>query len=105
LGETLGLIRGDGDRSILPVTAEDEAQVAGYELLINYVKTLQDIWQRYAATTESETKITGRYSERLSRVNVMLPVIADSNASLCLRWILLALPEANGDRMRRCLQR
>jgi hypothetical protein len=81
LGETLGLIREDGNRSILPVTAEDEAQVAGYELLINYVKTLQDIWQRYAATTESETKITGRYSERLSRVNVMLPVIADSNAS------------------------
>jgi hypothetical protein len=81
LGETLGLIRGDGNRSILPVTAEDEAQVAGYELLINYVKTLQDIWQRYTATTESETEITGRYSERLSRVNVMLPVIADSNAS------------------------
>jgi hypothetical protein len=82
LGQALELIaREDDNRSIVPVTTEDEAQVAGYELLINYVKTLQDIWQRYAAPTVSETKITGHYSERLSRVNVMLPVIADSNAS------------------------
>lgn len=68
--------------SIVPVTAEDETQVAGYELLINYVKTLQDIWQRYVLTTVSETEVTGRYSERLSRTSIMLPVISDSNASL-----------------------
>jgi hypothetical protein len=64
-----------------PVTVDDETQVAGYQLLINYVKTLQDIWQRFTPVTEIEAKVTGRYSERLSRVNIMLPVIADSNIS------------------------
>jgi hypothetical protein len=66
---------------IIPVTVGDETQVAGYQLLLNYVKTLQDIWQRFTPITDIEATVTGRYSERLSRVNIMLPVIADSNIS------------------------
>jgi hypothetical protein len=66
---------------ITPVTVGDETQVAGYQLLINYVKTLQDIWQRFTPITSIEERVTGRYSERLSRVSIMLPVIADSNIS------------------------
>jgi hypothetical protein len=67
--------------SIIPVTVGDETQVAGYQLLLNYVNTLQNIWQRFTPITEIEEQVTGRYSERLSRVNIMLPVIADSNIS------------------------
>jgi hypothetical protein len=66
---------------ITPVTVGDETQVAGYQLLINYVKTLQDIWQRFTPITSIEERVTGRYSERLSRVSIMLPVIADINIS------------------------
>jgi len=66
---------------IAPVTTSDESQIAGYELLVNYVKTLQDIWQSYTPDTDIETQITGRYSERLSRTSIMLPVVSDSNAS------------------------
>jgi hypothetical protein len=67
---------------IVPVTINDETQIAGYGLLISYVRTLKDIWQRYAPPdTRIETEITGRYSERLSRTQIMLPVISDSNAS------------------------
>ena len=63
------------------VTIEDEAQVAAYELVKNYVKTLKDIWLSFTLVSDAEIISTG-YSERLSRVGVMLPVISDSNASL-----------------------
>lgn len=63
-----------------PVTADDEAQVAALELLKNYVKTLRDIWARFQESSQSE-QVSGRYSERLSRASILLPVIADSNAS------------------------
>jgi hypothetical protein len=79
LGEATRLI--NQDPNIIPVTVSDETQVAGYQLLLNYVKTLQDIWQRFTPITDIEANVTGRYSERLSRVNIMLPVIADSNIS------------------------
>jgi hypothetical protein len=63
------------------VTTEDEAQVAAYELVKNYVKTLKGVWSTFTGKSEAETISTG-FSERLSRVSVMLPVVADSNASL-----------------------
>lgn len=64
------------------VTAEDEAQVAAYELLKDYVtKLLKQAWVSYIGTSDAE-KASNNYSERLSRVNVMLPVIADSIASV-----------------------
>jgi len=65
----------------LPITAEDEAQVAGFELLVGYVRTLRTIWESYAADSDIEKEVTGRYSDRLSRANIMLPVINDSNTS------------------------
>jgi hypothetical protein len=66
---------------IAPVTVDDETQVAGYELLINYVTTLRNIWLQYAPNTAIELEVTGRYSERLSRTSIMLPVISDSNTN------------------------
>ncbi len=66
---------------VFPVTIEDETQVAGFELLVSYVDMLQGIWINYDKDTPIELQITGSYSERLSRASIMLPVIADSNAS------------------------
>jgi hypothetical protein len=63
------------------VTTEDESQVAAFELVKSYASTLYEIWKKYTENTESE-RVSGNYSERLSHVSVMLPVIADSNASL-----------------------
>lgn len=66
-----------------PVTIDDEALIAGYELLNNYVNTLDTIWNNYqpiygSATTNDKA---GRYSKNLSRASILLPVIADSNAN------------------------
>ncbi len=66
---------------VFPVTINDEAQTAAYELLKNYVRTLEVIWQDYAGNLTESESLSGRYSERLSRVNIMLPVIAESNCS------------------------
>lgn len=64
------------------VTAEDEAQVAAYELLKDYVNSLlRTAWDSYIKEGDTE-KASNNYSERLSRVNVMLPVIAESIASV-----------------------
>ncbi|HEY9830855.1 MAG TPA: hypothetical protein V6D26_09755 [Stenomitos sp.] len=82
--QQLGRIsRLSSDRGINPnlVTTEDEAQVAAFELVKSYASTLDEIWKKYTKITGSE-RVSGSYSERLSRVSVMLPVIADSNASL-----------------------
>lgn len=63
------------------VTTEDEAQVAAYGLVKNYVKTLRDSWLNFTLVSDAERISTG-YSERLSRVGVMLSVVSDSSASL-----------------------
>lgn len=64
------------------VTAEDEAQVAAYELLKDYVtKLLKQAWNSYISVGDAE-KASNNYSDRLSRVNVMLPVIVSSIASV-----------------------
>jgi hypothetical protein len=67
-------------RKVFPVTLSDETQVAGFELLNNYAETLRTIWEQFFSTNVANT-VTGRYSERLSRSYIMLPVIADSNTS------------------------
>jgi hypothetical protein len=67
--------------SVLPVTLSDETQVAGFELLRNYAGTLRTIWGQFIETNVIEKTVTGRYSERLSRSYIMLPVLSDSNAS------------------------
>ncbi|NEQ25824.1 MAG: hypothetical protein F6K28_43570, partial [Microcoleus sp. SIO2G3] len=82
--QQLGIISGLGsDTGINPnlVTTEDESQVAAFELVKSYASTLEEIWKKYTQITGSE-RVSGSYSDRLSRVSVMLPVIADSNASL-----------------------
>ncbi len=66
---------------VFPVTLDDEAQVAAIELLKNYRDTLEDIFDRFLAESTSE-QISGHYSERLARVSILLPVVADSNTSL-----------------------
>lgn len=80
MGDTQGGGGETSNDSGFPVTADDEAQVAALELLKNYVETLRIIWVRFQGISQSEL-VSGRYSERLSRANVLLPVIADSNAS------------------------
>lgn len=85
LGEEAHLGRGEAfglELKVVPVTLEDETQVAGFELLIGYVTTLLQSWRNYEAAKTSTSPIAGRYSDRLSRTSIMLPVIADSNASL-----------------------
>jgi hypothetical protein len=68
------------NEEVFPVTADDEAQVAAFELLNNYVGTLELFWQLFLRQSPSE-QLSDNYSARLSRVSVLLPVIADSNAS------------------------
>ena len=71
----------NGSAEVFPVTLADETQIASYELLKNYVNTLRTIWLQYTQVTNTEKTVTGRYSERLSRASIMLPVITDSNIS------------------------
>jgi hypothetical protein len=71
----------NGSAEVFPVTLADETQIASYELLKNYVNTLRTIWFQYTQVTSTERTVTGRYSERLSRASIMLPVITDSNTS------------------------
>jgi hypothetical protein len=66
--------------AVFPVTLNDEAQTAAYELLKDYVATLKTIWLNYIEEDVSE-QLSGRYSERLSRANILLPVVAGSNQS------------------------
>jgi hypothetical protein len=82
LGEQARLIdRISTATEVFPVTLSDETQVAGFELLRNYAETLRTIWNQFAETNNVELTVTGRYSERLSRSYIMLPVISDSNTS------------------------
>lgn len=78
-----------GDRAFLnrrravPTTLEDEAQIAGYDLLVNYVRILQEVWNNYQSRLQTPQSL--RYPEfslRLSRANVLLPVIAEGNNNL-----------------------
>ncbi len=69
-----------GNSKIFPVTLDDEAQVAALELLKNYRSTLKSIFERFLDVSKSE-EISGHYSERLAKVSILLPVVADSNIS------------------------
>ena len=81
LGEQARLIDRFGTAEVFPVTLSDETQVAGFELLQNYAVTLRTIFDQFAKTNNIEKTITGRYSERLSRSYILLPVLSDSNTS------------------------
>lgn len=66
---------------VFPITLYDETQVAGFELLKNYANLFRTIFAQFVKDNEFEIKVTGRYSERLSRAYILLPVISDSNTS------------------------
>jgi hypothetical protein len=67
-------------RRVVPTTLDDEAQIAGYDLLVNYMRILREIWDNYRGKSQSSKSL--RYPEfslRLSRASVLLPVIAEGN--------------------------
>jgi hypothetical protein len=78
---------------VFPVTAEDEAQIAALDLLKNYINTLKNIWIDFLGTSPSEA-LSNNYSERLTRVNILLPVIASSNTSFMAAMDSVGLTES-----------
>ena len=54
-------------------TVDDEAQVAGYELLVGYRDSLEASWNRY------RTSSTDILSENLNEARILLPIIAIAN--------------------------
>jgi hypothetical protein len=80
-----GHLRLFGQRAFLdrrlatPATTEDEAQIAGFELLVNYAGILRTIWNKFKSPRQSVD--FPMFSERLSRASVLLPVIAEGNAN------------------------
>jgi hypothetical protein len=66
-------------RRVTPATLDDEAQIAGYDLLVNYVKILREIWDSYSKIKPLNFP---EFSLRLSRASVLLPVIAQGNSNL-----------------------
>lgn len=64
-----------------PATLDDEAQIAGFALLLSYAKLLYAAWQEYDADGGADTLGFPNFSERLARASGMLPVIAQGNAN------------------------
>jgi hypothetical protein len=65
----------------IPITAAtpgDEAQIAGFQLLQSYAARLRDIWNSYYTPRSAAYPL---FTERLSRVSVLLPVVAEGNAN------------------------
>jgi hypothetical protein len=70
-------------RRVTPATLDDEAQIAGYDLLVNYVRILREIWNNYTSKSQSPKSLNfPEFSLRLSRASVLLPVIAQGNTNL-----------------------
>lgn len=70
-------------RRVVPTTLDDEAQIAGYDLLVNYVRILREVWDNFQGKAQTSKSL--RYPEfslRLSRASVLLPVIAEGNNNL-----------------------
>ena len=66
---------------VAPVTTDDEAMLAGFQLLESYVSILRTTWDDYRKQTGRATG-TIRYpmfSQRLQRASVMLPVLSAGN--------------------------
>jgi len=69
------------DGTVQPATIDDEAQLAGFALLLNYSAILQTMWNTYPKSP-SEVSPFPLFGERLARASVLLPVIAEGNANL-----------------------
>jgi hypothetical protein len=64
-----------------PATLGDEAQIAGFALLLSYAKLLYAAWQEYDADGGADTLGFPNFSERLARASTLLSVIAQGNAN------------------------
>jgi len=60
-----------------PATLDEEAQIAGFELIKNYIRTLRHTWDDYKPKSKSIDY--PMFSERLARASILLPVIAEGN--------------------------
>jgi len=71
------------DGRVAPVSADDEQQIAGFQLLRSYAEMLPEIWRAYDRETRPSTPRQlfriRPYTERLARASVMMPVIAEAN--------------------------
>lgn len=74
-GEVTGL-----NRRFSPTTLTDEADLANFELLKNYLNTLREIWQKY--TIPAAKTHMPLYSDRLAKARTLLSVIVESNRNL-----------------------
>ena len=64
-----------------PATLDDEAQIAGFALLLSYAKLLYAAWQEYDADGGADTLGFPNFSERLARASTLLSVIVQGNAN------------------------
>ncbi len=62
-----------------PATLDDEAQIAGFDLLLSYAKLLYAAWQEFDADDGADTLGFPNFSERLARSSTLLSVIAQGN--------------------------
>jgi hypothetical protein len=65
------------DRSIQPTTVEDEAQLAGFELLKSYARTLREAWNTFSDFITSPSRFS--LSRLVEYANILLPVVAQVN--------------------------
>lgn len=65
------------NRADLIATADDEAQVASFELLKNYTAELGSIWDAYYNLITENDFLS--LSDRVERANILLPTIAQGN--------------------------
>ena len=75
-------VKGLGERSFLDdptraTTVDDEAQLAGFELLKNYSRTLREVWNTFFNVDRSPRSFS--LSERVERANILLPIVAQVN--------------------------
>jgi len=68
-------------KTAIPITAatpDAEAQIAGFQLLQSYAARLRDIWKGYDTPRNAAYPL---FTERLSRVSMLLPVVAEGNTN------------------------
>lgn len=66
-------------RRAAPTTTEDEAQIAGFDLLRRYIDILRTAWNSY---NQPQTTVSfPAFSDRLTRAQTLLPSIATANAN------------------------
>lgn len=66
------------DRPQLAATVDDEAKVAGFELLKSYTNALRDAWEIFFNIDRVSPKAFS-ISERVERANILLPIVAQAN--------------------------